>query len=56
MTLQIFLYPSIKERLGTLLSFRYFLYLFPLAYYLAPYLSALPSSTLPPDPAPGTAI
>jgi hypothetical protein len=56
MALQIFLYPSIQERLGTLLSFRYFLYLFPIAYFVAPYLSVLPSSTLPPDPASGFGI
>lgn len=56
MALQIFLYPSIQERLGTLLSFRYSIYLFPIAYFLAPYLFVLPSSTLPPDPATGFAV
>jgi hypothetical protein len=56
MVLQIFLYPSIQDRLGTVLSFRYSIYLFPIAYFLAPYLSILPSSNLPPEPASGYAI
>lgn len=56
MTLQLFLYPWVQNRLGTLRSFRYFLYLFPIAYLLAPYLSILPSSTPPPGPASGMAL
>ncbi|PNY27557.1 membrane protein [Tolypocladium capitatum] len=53
MLLQATLYPPIQARLGTLRSFRYFLFLFPVAYFVAPYLSILPSSTEPPDPADG---
>lgn len=45
MALQLFLYPPVHARLGTLRSFRYFLVLFPIAYLLAPYLVVLPSST-----------
>lgn len=56
MALQIFCYPSIQARLGTLLSFRYFVALFPIAYLLAPYLAILPSSTSPPEPASGIIV
>lgn len=56
MALQIFLYPPVHARLGTLRSFRYFLLLFPVAYFIAPYLSAVPSSTPAPEPAGGPFI
>mgnify|MGYP000922992214 CR=1 FL=1 len=56
MALQIFLYPPIQARLGTIRSFRWFLPLFPVAYFIAPYLSIVPSSTAPPDPAAGFSI
>lgn len=36
MALQLFLYPTVHARLGTLTSFRYSLLLFPIAYLLAP--------------------
>lgn len=45
MALQMFCYPPIQARLGTLRSFRWFLLLFPLAYFIVPYISILPSST-----------
>jgi hypothetical protein len=45
MAVQLILYPPVHARLGTLLSFRFFLLLFPIAYFLAPYLAVLPSST-----------
>ncbi|CAK7199561.1 hypothetical protein SEUCBS139899_002241 [Sporothrix eucalyptigena] len=51
--LQLTLYPPISARLGTLRSFRWFLVGFPLAYFAAPLLAVLPSSTLPPLPASG---
>lgn len=51
--LQLLLYPFVHTRLGTLASFRLFLPFFPVAYFLAPYLAALPSSTPPPAPAAG---
>lgn len=53
MLLQATLYPPIQARLGTIRSFRYFLFLFPAAYFVAPYLSILPSSTEPPEPSAG---
>merc|ERR1712144_29449 len=56
MILQIFLYPPVHARLGTLRSFRYFLLLFPFAYFFAPYLAVLPSSTAAPDAASGPFI
>ncbi|KAI2627173.1 major facilitator superfamily domain-containing protein [Xylaria nigripes] len=56
MILQIFVYPSIHARLGTLRGFRYFMALFPVAYFLAPYLSVLPSPSEPPAPASGFII
>lgn len=51
--LQIFWYPPIQSRLGTLKCFRWFLFLFPIAYFIAPYISILPSSTEPPQPSGG---
>jgi hypothetical protein len=56
MALQLFLYPTVHAKLGTLYSFRYFLILFPIAYFLAPYLSVLPSSTSAPSPSAGPFI
>jgi hypothetical protein len=53
MLLQLFLYPPVQARLGTLLSFRLFLLLFPFAYFLAPYLAVLPSSVTAPEAASG---
>lgn len=56
MILQIFLYPPIQARLGTIRSFRWFLPLFPMAYFVAPYLSILPSTSEAPSPASGPSI
>ena len=56
MLLQIFLYPPIQARLGTMRSYRWFFLLFPVAYFVAPYLSIVPSSTAAPDPASGSFI
>lgn len=56
MILQVTLYPPVQGRLGTIRSFRYFLPLFPFAYFLAPYLSIMPSSTPSPEPASGILI
>ncbi|CAK7239643.1 MAG: hypothetical protein STHCBS139747_001076 [Sporothrix thermara] len=53
MLLQLTLYPPISARLGTLRSFRWFLVGFPLAYFAAPLLAVLPSSSAPPLPAAG---
>lgn len=53
MTLQLFLYPPVHARLGTLRSLRYFLVLFPIAYFFAPYLAVLPSASAAPESASG---
>ncbi|XXH02859.1 hypothetical protein Hte_009247 [Hypoxylon texense] len=54
--LQIFLYPPIHARLGTLRGFRWFMPLFPVAYFLAPYLAVLPSTSEPPEAASGPIV
>ncbi|KAI1379205.1 MFS general substrate transporter [Hypoxylon crocopeplum] len=59
MVLQIFVYPPVHARLGTLRGFRWFLLLFPVAYFLAPYLAVLPSSSSseePSEPASGPLV
>lgn len=56
MLLQIFLYPPVQARLGTLRGFQIFLALFPLAYFIAPYLAVMPSSTPAPEPTSGFLI
>ncbi|KAI0850797.1 MFS general substrate transporter [Daldinia vernicosa] len=56
MILQIFFYPPVHARLGTLRGFQWFLPLFPIAYFLTPYLAIIPSSSEPPEPASGPAI
>ncbi|KAK6584110.1 hypothetical protein PZA11_003840 [Diplocarpon coronariae] len=48
-TLQLFLYPYVNQRLGTVRSWRVFLYCFPVVYTVAPFLSLLPSTTPPPS-------
>lgn len=55
-TLQLFLYPIINARIGTVRSWRIFLYCFPLVYLLAPYLSLLPSTTPAPSEKTGPII
>jgi MFS family permease len=54
--LQVLLYPWANARFGLMRCFRYSLLLFPLAYFLAPYLALLPSATAPPQPASGALI
>lgn len=53
MALQFTVYPAINSRLGTTKSYQYFLALFPVAYFLAPYMALAPSSTPPPAQANG---
>lgn len=48
-TLQLLLYPILNARLGTVRSWRIFLYCFPAVYILIPFLSLVPSTTLPPS-------
>jgi hypothetical protein len=53
---QLVLYPRISSRLGVERSYRFFLTLFPIAYFLAPFITLLPSSTPPPQEANGPFI
>lgn len=54
--LQVLLYPWANARFGLMRCFRYSLLMFPLAYFLAPYLALLPSTTALPQPASGALI
>ncbi|OAA35276.1 Major facilitator superfamily domain, general substrate transporter [Metarhizium rileyi] len=56
MILQVFCYPPIQARLGNLRSFRWFLFLFPVAYLITPCISILPSPTAPPEPCSGVYV
>jgi MFS family permease len=51
--LQVLLYPFVNQRFGLLRCFRWSLLLFPVAYFLAPFLADLPSDDAPPAPASG---
>ncbi|KAF7861449.1 hypothetical protein EAF04_008014 [Stromatinia cepivora] len=55
-TMQLFLYPIVNTRLGTIRSWRIFLYGFPIAYALAPFLSLVPSLSSPPSQKTGPLI
>jgi hypothetical protein len=46
--MQLFIYPYVQAKLGTVKSWRIFLFCFPVAYVLAPYLSIIPSKSPPP--------
>ncbi|OCK75989.1 MFS general substrate transporter [Lepidopterella palustris CBS 459.81] len=54
--LQLALYPRLSHWLGTALSYRLFLLLFPITYTLAPYLSIIPSTTKAPHPVEGPLV
>ncbi|ROW10043.1 hypothetical protein VPNG_06516 [Cytospora leucostoma] len=54
--LQLFVYPALSARLGTVRCLRLFLLFFPVAYLLVPYLSLVPSSSAPPGPKSGPAM
>ncbi|KXJ95030.1 major facilitator superfamily domain-containing protein [Microdochium bolleyi] len=56
MFLQLFVYPKVHARLGTLRGFQLFLALFPIAYFLAPYLAVMPSSSEAPAPVSGPTV
>lgn len=47
-SMQLFVYPVVNDRLGSIRSWRIFLYCFPVVYALVPYLSLVPSNTPPP--------
>lgn len=46
--LQLWVYPLVNARLGTVRSWRIFLYCFLISYIIAPYLSIVPSRSPPP--------
>ncbi|KAI8943894.1 major facilitator superfamily domain-containing protein [Xylaria longipes] len=54
--MQLFLYPRLSARLGTLRSWRTFLLFFPITYLVLPFLSIVPSSAAPPSRKTGLAI
>jgi hypothetical protein len=54
--IQLILYPAWTAKLGLVRSYRFSIMLFPIAYFLVPYLAMLPSSTLPPLPANGPLV
>jgi MFS family permease len=56
LALQILLYPRANARFGLMRCFRCSLLLFPVAYFLAPYLALLPSATAAPQPASGVLV
>ncbi|KAH7304356.1 major facilitator superfamily domain-containing protein [Rhexocercosporidium sp. MPI-PUGE-AT-0058] len=47
-SIQLLIYPIVNTKIGTVRSWRIFLYCFPLAYVLVPYLSVVPSRSSPP--------
>lgn len=55
-TLQLFIYPRLNDRYGVIPLYRIFVYGFPIAYVLAPYLSIVPSKSDPPAPADGPGV
>lgn len=55
-TLQLLLYPTLSARLGTIRCLRIFLLCFPVAYFLVPFLSLVPSSSPPPAAKSGVAM
>jgi hypothetical protein len=54
--LQITMYPWANGRFGLMRCFRYSLFLFPLAYFLAPYISLIPSTSEAPNPSTGVLV
>jgi len=55
-TLQLGLYPRLSFKYGTVVTYRASLMLFPVAYFLVPFLVILPSGTRPPHPATGVIL
>jgi hypothetical protein len=47
--LQLVIYPIINARIGTVRSWRIFLYWFPLSYIIIPFLTLIPSTSPPPS-------
>lgn len=55
-TLQLFIYPRLNDKHGVIPLYRVFVYAFPIAYLLAPYLSTVRSKSEPPAPADGVGV
>lgn len=55
-TLQVFVYPTVAARLGTVRCLRLSLLCFPITYFLVPYLALVPSTSPPPGPKSGVAL
>lgn len=53
---QIFVYPLASKRIGTLKLWRVFLFGFPLAYFIIPFLLVVPTRSLPPAAKDGPAV
>lgn len=47
--IQLFVYPKVNQKLGTVRMWRIFLVGFPLVYFTIPYIAAMPSTTPPPS-------
>jgi len=54
--MQILFYPSVNDRFGTIRAWRVFLYCFPVALAICPFLSLVPSTTPPPSGKKGVKI
>ena len=52
-TFQVLIYPRMNDKYGVLPLYRLFVYGFPIAYLLTPYLALIPTSSPPPKPADG---
>jgi MFS family permease len=50
---QLMAYPPLAAKFGTIICYRTSLLLFPFAYFIAPFMAIMPSSTLPPLPSSG---
>ncbi|OHW99224.1 major facilitator superfamily transporter [Colletotrichum incanum] len=46
---QLFIYPRVSRRLGTLKMWRNFMLGMPVLYFIVPYIAAIPSATPPPE-------
>lgn len=55
-SVQILAYPPVAQHMGILNLYQWSLFTFPLAYFLIPYLSILPSTTSPPAAAGGPVV
>ncbi|WYZ41731.1 hypothetical protein EsH8_V_000626 [Colletotrichum jinshuiense] len=51
-SLQLFVYPRLSAHLGTVRAWRLFLYMFPVTYFLVPYLAVVPTTAAAPPPGP----